>query len=94
MARRFDLTYAVTSTSIFSGYPREVYLELSNNEFGYLKKYPNQGHGINPQSLTINKEYKKLELKINFGTKYLYFQEEIDDIFPKSLFDELELNVL
>ena len=52
------------------------------------------GYEINPQPLTINMEYNKVELKMDFGNQYSYFQEYIDDIFPEPLFDELYLNFL
>ena len=52
-------------------------MELSNKVFGYLNKYPKQGYIINPQPLTIDIEYNKLELKMDFVNQYSYFQEDI-----------------
>ena len=89
----FDLGYAATSLSIFSADTREGHLELSKRVFGYMNKYPKQGHDINLQPLTINMEYKRVELKIFSGNQYSYFQEEIGDRFPDPLFDSLDLNI-
>ena len=93
MARRFDLTYAVTYLSRFSVPPREGHLDLAKKVFGYLNKYTSQGCVINPQEMTIDVEYEKVELKMDFGNKYSYFQEDIDDRFPEPRFDELDLKV-
>ena len=87
----FDLMYDVTYTSRFSATPGEGQLELAKNLFGYLNKYPNQGYAINPQPLTIYMEYEKVELNMDFGNQYSYFQEDIDERFPEPLFDSLDL---
>ena len=84
---RFDLTYAVTSLSRFSAASREGHTNLANKVFGYLNKYTKQGYDINTQPLNIDMEYNKLDLNMNFGNQYSYFQEEIDDTLPEPLFD-------
>ena len=91
MAGRFDLMYVVTSLSRFSADPREGNLELSNKVFGYTNKHPKQGYAINPQPLTTNMEYKKVDLNMDFDNQYSYFQEEIDDRLSEPLFDEFDL---
>ena len=90
---RFDLVYDGTSIRIFSVSPREGHLELENKVFWYIKKYTKQGYAINTQPLTINIEYEKVELSIDFGNQYSYFQEEIDDRYSESIFDELDLDI-
>ena len=82
----FDLMYAVTYLSRFYAYPTERHLELAKKVFGYLKEYPKQGYGINPQPLTIYMEYKKVNMNMYFGNKYSYLQEDIDEKFPEPLF--------
>eukprot|EP00957_Ditylum_brightwellii_P198798 15152994-Ditylum_brightwellii.AAC.1 len=47
------------------------------------------GYAINPNPLKIDGEYKKVEVKLNFGAQYSYFREEIDPRSPKPLFEEL-----
>ena len=88
---RFDLVYDGTSIRIFSVSPREGHLELENKVFWYIKKYTKQGYAINTQPLTINIDYEKVELSIDFGNQYSYFQGETNEIFPEPLFDELYL---
>ena len=70
---RFDLAYAIISLSIFSAAPREGHLELVNKAFGYMEKYPKREYAINPQPMTINMEYNKVELKMDFGKSVLLF---------------------
>ena len=36
-------------------------------------------------------EYEKVELNMDFGNQYSYFQGETNEIFPEPLFDELYL---
>ena len=58
-----------------------------------MKKYPKLVYAINTQSLIINMEYDQVEIQIKFGSQCSYLQEEIGDIFPEPLFDELCLNI-
>ena len=87
------MTYAVTSLSRFYVAPREGHLQLAKKVFGYLEKYPKRGYATNPQPLTIKMEYEKVELKIDFGSQYSYFQEDIDDRSPEPIFDQLYLSI-
>ena len=73
MARIFDMMHAVTSLSIFFVSHGEGHIELTNKVFLYLKMYPNQGYAINPQPLTLNSEYKKVDLNMDFGKSALIF---------------------
>eukprot|EP00957_Ditylum_brightwellii_P151629 11547143-Ditylum_brightwellii.AAC.1 len=91
--RQFDITYAISLLSRFSAAPREGHLILVKRIFRYLKKYPKGGYAINPNPLRIDVEYKKVKVKLNFGTQYSYFREEIDPRFPKPLFEELDQNI-
>ena len=49
-------------------------MELANKVFGYLNKYPNQEYAINPQLITVDMEYKKVEMKMDFRNQHSYFQ--------------------
>ena len=64
----------------------EGYLQLAQKVFGYMKKYPKHGYAINTKPLTIDMDYKKVDLKMDFWNQYSYFQEEIDDRFPEPIF--------
>ena len=50
--------------------------------FSCLKKYPKRGHEINPQPLTIDANYYKVQMKYDFVNQYAYFSEDIDEHFP------------
>ena len=93
MEGKINLTHSVTPISRLSAAPREGDLELSKQVFVYLKKYIKHGYDINTQPLTINMEYEKVELKMDFGNQYSYFKEEKYDRFPKHIFGELDLNI-
>ena len=62
----FDLIYDVTYLSRFSADSGEGQLKLAKKFFGYLNKYPKQGYAINTQLLTIDMEYEKVELNVDF----------------------------
>ena len=55
--------------------------------FGYLKNYPKRGYEINPQPLTIDSNYGKVQMKYGFLNQYSYFSAEVDDQFPEPLLD-------
>ena len=38
-------------------------------------------------------DYQKVDLKLDFGTQYSYFEEELDPRFPEPLLEELDLHV-
>eukprot|EP00957_Ditylum_brightwellii_P044478 3374267-Ditylum_brightwellii.AAC.1 len=57
----------------------------------YLKKYPQRGYVINPSPLNLNTKYQKMEINLDFGTQYSYFEEELDHRFPEPLFKDLEM---
>ena len=59
-----------------------------------MKKYPNLGYAIKNKPQTIDMEYKKMDLKMDFRNQNSYFQEYIDDILSEPLCDELEPNLL
>eukprot|EP00957_Ditylum_brightwellii_P165922 12633497-Ditylum_brightwellii.AAC.1 len=58
---------------------RVGHLKLARKIFGYLKKYPKRGY--------------KVDLKLDFGTQYSYFEEELDPRFPEPLLEELDLHI-
>ena len=66
---------------------------LARQVFGYLKKYPKRGYAINPEPLKIDMSYEKVGIKLDFGTQYGYFQEEIDPRFPMPLIEELQTTI-
>eukprot|EP00957_Ditylum_brightwellii_P028930 2185603-Ditylum_brightwellii.AAC.3 len=80
-------------TELVSAAPREGHLTLAKRLFGYLKKYPKRGYAINPNPLKIVGEYKRVKVKLNSGTQYSYFREEINPRFPEPLFKEFDQNV-
>eukprot|EP00957_Ditylum_brightwellii_P200005 15247066-Ditylum_brightwellii.AAC.1 len=73
--------------------PRVGHLKLARNIFGYLKKYPKRGYVISPTLLQLDLDYQKADLKLDFGTQYSYFEEELDPRFSEPLLDELDLHV-
>jgi hypothetical protein len=73
--------------------PSVGHLKLARKSFGYLKKYPKRGYVINPTLLQLDLDYQKVDLKLDFGTQYSYFEEELDPRFPEPLLDELDLHV-
>ena len=68
-------------------------MDLANTVFDYLNKYPKQRYAINTQTLTIIMKNNKVDLEMDFGNQYSYFQEDIDKSFPEPIFDELDLNI-
>ena len=68
-------------------------MDLANTVFDYLNKYPKQRYAINTQTLTIIMKNNKVDLEMDFGNQYSYFQEDIDNRFTEPLFDELDLNI-
>ena len=62
-------------------------IDRSRSIFGYLKNSPKQGYEINPQTLTVNVEYEKVQMKYNFGNQYAYFSEDIYDHLPGPILD-------
>eukprot|EP00957_Ditylum_brightwellii_P096905 7380239-Ditylum_brightwellii.AAC.1 len=73
--------------------PRVGHLKLSRNIFGYLKEHPKRRYVINPTLLQLNLDYQKVDLKLDFGTQYSYFEEEPDARFPEPLLEELDLRI-
>ena len=41
-------------------------MQLAQKVFGYMKKYPKHGYAINTKPLTIDMDYKKVDLKMDF----------------------------
>ena len=74
MAGIFDTKYYVTSFSIFSEASMEGHLDLANKVFGYLNKYSKRGYTINNQPLNISMDDEKVDLRMDFGNQYSYFQ--------------------
>eukprot|EP00957_Ditylum_brightwellii_P132316 10089130-Ditylum_brightwellii.AAC.1 len=89
---RLDITHTVSSLSRFSAMPRVGHLKLARKIFGYLKKYPKREYVINPTLLRLDLDYQKVDLKLDFGTQYSYFEEELDPMFPETLLEELYLH--
>ena len=58
-----------------------------------MKKYPKLGYAINPQTLTIHVDYNKVQIKYDFGNKYAYFIEYIDEQFLEPLRDALGIHL-
>eukprot|EP00957_Ditylum_brightwellii_P110496 8427787-Ditylum_brightwellii.AAC.1 len=81
--------YAVSSLSRFLAAPREGHLVLAQKLLGYLKKYPKRGYAINPNPLILDADYEKVELKLDFGNQYGYFHEDIYEMFPDPVMNEL-----
>ena len=75
VAGKFDLAYAVSSLSRFLDAPWVGHLEMSRGIFGYLKMYLKRGYSINPQPMTINDHYEKVQMKYYFVNQYEYFNE-------------------
>ena len=59
----FDLSYDVSSFCMFSSAPWVCHINLSRKIFGYSKKNPKRGYIINPQPLTIDVDYEKVQMK-------------------------------
>jgi hypothetical protein len=93
VAGRFDLTFAISSSSRFSAAPRQGHLALAKKVFGYLRKYPKRGYMINPEPPQIDAPYDVVQLKQDFGGQYLYFHEDMDPRFPTPLIKELDINI-
>ena len=55
--------------------------------FGYLKKYPKIGYEINPQPMTIDANYEKVQMNYNSGNHYANFSEKVDEKFPGPILD-------
>ena len=66
----FDLSYDIFSLSRFSDSIWLDHLNLARRMFGYLKKYPKIGYEINPQPMTIDANYEKVQMKYYFGNQY------------------------
>ena len=66
---------------------------MARSIFGCLKKVPKQGYEINPQTLTVNVEYEKVQMNYDFGNQYAYFSGDIDEQFLGPLLDELDIHV-
>ena len=64
----------MTYLRIFYVYPREVHMDLANNISWYMNKYTTCGYAVNIKHLTIDMEYKKVEMKIYFGKPLLIIQ--------------------
>ena len=90
---RFDIMYAVSSLSRFLAAPQEGHLVLARKLFGYLKKYPKRGYAIKPNPLVLDADYEKVELKLDFGNQYGYFHEDIDEMFPYPVMNELPIYI-
>ena len=90
----FDLAYYVSLLIRCSSARRFGYLDLAMRIFGYLKKYPKRGYTINPQPLTINVTYEKVQMKYYFVNQYLYFSEDINEHSTEPTLDELYIHVL
>ena len=71
----FELAYAVSSLSRFLDAPWVGHLDMSRGIFGYLKMYLKRGYSINPQPMTINDHYEKVQMKYYFVNQYEYFNE-------------------
>ena len=69
------------------------HLELARRIFGYLKKYPKMWYAINPQPLTIDVDYEKVQMNHDLGNHYAYFSEDIDEQFLEPFLDELGIRV-
>eukprot|EP00957_Ditylum_brightwellii_P049914 3783685-Ditylum_brightwellii.AAC.1 len=93
MSGRLDITHVVLSLSRFSAMPRVGHLKLTSKVFVYLKEYPKRGYVINLTPLQLDLEYQKIDLKLDFGIQYSYFEEELDPRFPEPLLEELNLHV-
>ena len=89
----FDLSYAVYSLSRLLAAPQVGHINLVKIRFGYLKMYPKRGYAINPQPLTIDDNYERVQMKYDFGNQYSYFSEDIDYQFTKPLLDELDIHM-
>ena len=89
----FDLAYAVTSFSRFLDAPRVCHIDPSRRIFCYLKKHPKRGCTINPQLLTIDADYDKVQMNHDFGNQYAYFSEYMYYYFSEPLLDELYIHV-
>ena len=70
VAVRFQLAYTVYSWIRFSDAHRVGHLDLARRIFGYLKKYLKRGYAIKPQTLTIDANYEKVQMKYDFGNHY------------------------
>ena len=58
-----------------------------------MKQYPKLVYEINPQPLTVDADYEKVQMKYDFGNKYEYFSEYIDENFPEYILGELDVHV-
>eukprot|EP00957_Ditylum_brightwellii_P077602 5896481-Ditylum_brightwellii.AAC.1 len=58
--------------------PRIGHLKLARKIFGCLKKYSVKGYVINLTPLQLDLIYQQVELKLDFGTQYSYFEEKLD----------------
>ena len=82
---RFDFVYAISQLIRLLAAPQVGHINLVKIRFGYLKMYPKRGYAINPQPLTIDDNYERVQMKYDFGNQYSYFSEEIDEQFPEPL---------
>eukprot|EP00957_Ditylum_brightwellii_P198435 15122350-Ditylum_brightwellii.AAC.1 len=57
---------------------RVGHLKLARKIFGYLKKYLKQGYVIKPTPMQLDLDYQKVDLNLDFGTQYIYSEEELD----------------
>eukprot|EP00957_Ditylum_brightwellii_P082730 6290510-Ditylum_brightwellii.AAC.1 len=73
--------------------PSAGHLKLARKIFGYLKKYSKRGYVINPTWLQLDLDHQKVDLKLDFGIHYSYFEEELDPMSPETLLEELDLYV-
>ena len=89
----FDLAYYLSSMIRFSAVPKVGHVDLTRRMFGYLKNYPKIGYAIEPQPLTIDADYEKVQMSYYVVNKFVYFSEDIDENFLETTVDELEIHV-
>jgi hypothetical protein len=87
-----DVCYATSSLSQFSTAPREGHLSRVLRVWGYLKKYPNRAIRIDSSPFKGKPDVKQKEV-FNFADQYSYAVEEMDKSFPKTLGEELDVNI-
>ena len=88
---RFDIAYAVSSLSRFQTNPRQGHLEAVLRIYGFLKKYPTRGIGID--SRPIEGQPESENITIDFGHQYTDVEEELDPRFPPALMGKIESTI-
>ena len=63
----FDLSYYVSLLSRFLDEPRLGHIDLAKRICGFLKNYPKRRYAINPQPLSIDADYEKVQMRYDFG---------------------------